>query len=133
MSYNITLVDIKLMIFFAQNCKLNFRQAFQVSLWNHRLYCLYISVYFLYMVFFPSIAFNQLLKRKFAKCVITKPFTFWRKFSLQFWAKKSLILYLRVLYHNLELFFSYIFLEKHTLISNNYRSKNLWYNNYCVV
>ena len=39
------------------------------------------------MVFFPSIVFNQ-LKRKFAMGVITKPFTFWRKFILQFWAKK---------------------------------------------
>ena len=73
MSYNITFVCIKLIIFFAQNCNMNFRQAFQVSLWNHWLYCLY-------MVFFPSIAFNQ-LKRKFAMCVITKPFTFWRIFK----------------------------------------------------
>ena len=75
MSFNITFVYLKSIIFFAQNCNLNFRQAFQVSLWNHWLYCLYISVYYLYMVFFPSIAFNQ-LKRKFAICVITKTFTF---------------------------------------------------------
>ena len=51
------------------------------------------------MVFFPSIVFNQ-LKRKFAMGVITKPFTFWRKFILQFWAKKKLlILYILVLYY----------------------------------